>query len=84
MKKMIGLFVLAGSFLTGHTQISYDSLTISRFLIKEEMYGANWKDTLKAGHYPNYISDEKTAWIKPKTIDKVLPDHYNYRSNKDQ
>ncbi|NOT49647.1 MAG: hypothetical protein HOP10_00045 [Chitinophagaceae bacterium] len=73
MKKIIFLstFIMAG--LTLKAQIAYDSLAISRFLIKEEMYGANWKDTLKAGHYSNYIADERTVWVKPVQVYKVLP-----------
>ncbi len=73
MKKIVILSVLLSTSFFLKAQINYDSLTISKFLIKEEMYGANWKDTLKAGHYPNYIADERTVWVKPPKVYKVLP-----------
>jgi hypothetical protein len=73
MKKTIILFIFLSISDMLHAQINYDSLTVSKFLIKEEMYGANWPDTLKAGHYPNYIADEKTVWVKPVQVYKVLP-----------
>src|SRR5688572_1002530 len=73
MKKIIILFVfLVSSFLSA-AQIAYDSLTISRFLITDETLGANWRDTLKAGHYPDYLSEERTVWVKPVKVYKVLP-----------
>lgn len=46
-------------------QVSYDSISISRFLIREDSYGENWNDTLDAGRYPAFLSEQKTVWRKP-------------------
>lgn len=46
-------------------QTNYDSITISRFLITNDLPGKNWKDTLEAGRYSNYITAEKTTWKRP-------------------
>lgn len=73
MKKLIFLFVFILASFISKAQIAYDSLTISRFLITDENLGANWPDTLAAGHYPNYIADERTVWVKPPQVYKVLP-----------
>lgn len=69
-------FTLLAFLVTGcalKAQINYDSLTISRFLIQDDMYDADWVDTLKGGRYPHYIADERTVWIKPAVVAKVLP-----------
>lgn len=42
-------------------QLKYDSLTLSKCSIKEKWYGARWADTLKAGRFEKYISDQKTV-----------------------
>jgi hypothetical protein len=73
MKKLFLLLLLTKISGVLHAQVEYDSITISRFLITDETLGANWKDTLKAGHYPGYLSDERTVWIKPVKVFKVLP-----------
>ncbi len=73
MKKLLILLCLMASTTILHAQIAYDSLTVSRFFITEEMYGANWRDTLKTGHFPDHISDERTVWVKPLKVSKVLP-----------
>ena len=73
MKWLLILLTIQLSAFSAKTQIAYDSITISKFAIVEESYGANWRDTLKSGHFPNWISDEKTVWVKPRVVYKVLP-----------
>ncbi len=73
MKHLVSFFVFAISAMAAKAQVSYDSITISRFLIREEFYGARWNDSLKAGVFQNYLSDEKTVWVKPDKVFKVLP-----------
>lgn len=73
MKNFIFLFLITRSSALLQAQIAYDSITISRFLIQEEMYGARWADTLKAGRYPAYLSRERTIWVKPVKPAKLLP-----------
>ena len=73
MKKLLFLFLLTPATTILKAQIPYDSITISRFLIQEKMYGARWPDTLKAGRFPVYLSDERRVWIKPEKTFKVLP-----------
>lgn len=73
MKCFLLLLALKVLSLSASAQVPYDSITISRFLITEETYGARWPDTLKAGYYSNYLSDEKTIWVKPVKVFKVLP-----------
>lgn len=73
MKKFIFLFVITGASVILQAQVSYDSISISRFLIQEKMYGARWADTLKTGRYPIYLSGERTIWVKPMKPAKVLP-----------
>jgi hypothetical protein len=73
MKKfMLAILIIHGA---GNLQAQspFDSITISRFLIQEHMYGARWADTLKAGRYPVYLSEERTIWVKPPKTFKVLP-----------
>ncbi len=73
MKKLLILFLLIIASSILHAQVAYDSITISRFLIQEKMFGARWPDTLKAGRYPAYLSAERTIWLKPVKISKNLP-----------
>jgi hypothetical protein len=65
VKKIIFLliFLVASLFLRAQF-FSHDSITISRFIIKDESFGPKWKDTLIAG-YPASISGERTAWVSP-------------------
>jgi hypothetical protein len=65
MKKMLFFFFLVCCTGISRAQSGYDSITFSRFLIREDLLGKNWPDTLKAGHYNNYIAEEKTVWRKP-------------------
>ncbi len=56
-----------------YAQITYDSITISRFLIRYDLYMARWKDTLKAGTYSNYLGVQKKIWTRPRKASKVVP-----------
>ena len=62
-RELIVLLLILGGTNNVFSQ-SYDSITISHFLITNELLGRNWKDTLKAGHFSNYLSDEKVVWKK--------------------
>ncbi len=73
MKYLFVLLALNVLNLSAQAQVSYDSITISRFLINDDLLGKKWTDTLKAGHYPAYLTDERTVWIKPSKAYKVLP-----------
>ena len=44
--------------IEGIAQPKFDSLTISMFQVYDNLLGVNLKDTLKAGHDPNYIGPE--------------------------
>ncbi len=74
MKYLLILVTFQIAAMSVKSQIPYDSITISKFLIVEESYGANWRDTLKSGHFPNWLSNEKTVWVKPAIVYKVLPE----------
>lgn len=74
MKKIFPLlFFLLSWYTQSAGQAGYDSITISRFLIGESLYTANWKDSLKAGSFINHLSVQKTVWIKPAKPQKMLP-----------
>ncbi|MBC7875508.1 MAG: hypothetical protein H7Y01_16015 [Ferruginibacter sp.] len=73
MKKLILLILINHGAGNVQAQVAFDSITISRFLIGENMYGARWADTLKAGRYPVYLSGERTIWVKPAKTSKILP-----------
>jgi hypothetical protein len=65
MKKLAFVLLLCAGSAVSQAQVSYDSITISRFLVTDELLGKNWKDTLGAGRYYNYITEEKTVYRKP-------------------
>lgn len=73
MKYLLSYLILFLFFPGAKAQGSFDSITISRFLIRDELLGINWTDTLKAGKYGNYISEEKTVWKNPKKPVKEIP-----------
>lgn len=73
MKKIWQLIVLLIITNSSQAQIVYDSITISRCAIEEKWYGAKWTDSLKAGKFEKYLKQEKTVWIKPANVSKVLP-----------
>ncbi len=73
MKYLISFIIFVFLFLTVKAQVSNDSITVSRFLIRDDLLGKNWTDTLKAGKFKNYISDEKTVWKNPKKYAKEIP-----------
>jgi hypothetical protein len=73
MKLIFFCFTILTASIYSYSQSNYDSITISRFLIQEEMYGAQWADTLKAGRYPTYLSGERTIWVKPMKPAKLFP-----------
>ncbi len=73
MRKLLFLvFILTISFAV-KAQSAWDSISISRFYIKEEMYGASWRDTLKLGRFPAHVYEERTTWTKPAKPSKILP-----------
>jgi hypothetical protein len=75
MTKTFFIVVMLLSFYTksaGQT-IAYDSITISRFLIRNDLYQARWNDSLKAGSFQHYLSNEKSIWIKPAKPEKLVP-----------
>jgi len=73
MKYLISFLIVSLLFPGAKAQVPYDSITISRFLIRDDLLGKNWTDTLKAGKYKNYISGEKTVWKNPKKYLKEIP-----------
>lgn len=78
MKKLACLVLVIASFLETSGQWNYDSVTISRFLISDQLLGKNWRDTLNSGRYPSYLSGETTTWRKqilpqPRTTGVMAP-----------
>lgn len=75
-KNFIPLAIFSFFISVSEAQNNYDSITISRFLIKGELYGAKWPDTLKAGHFSDYISNEKniggTAAVSAPNVKTLL------------
>ena len=73
MRKIHSLFIFILIATVAAAQDRYDSVTISRSLIEHNWFRGKWKDTLEAGKYKEYISQELTIWQKPAKISKVLP-----------
>ncbi|HEV7782769.1 MAG TPA: hypothetical protein VGO58_15950 [Chitinophagaceae bacterium] len=65
MKKLAFVYLLCAGSVVSQAQASYDSITISRFLITDDLLGRSWRDTLDADRYINYIAEEKTVYRKP-------------------
>lgn len=68
MKNATSLLLIIFLSLTSRAQISYDSITISRFV---DRFVPNWPVT--EANYTAYIRQEKTIWVKPGTADTILP-----------
>jgi hypothetical protein len=68
MKKATSLLLLIFLSLISQAQMSYDSITIGRFV---DRFVPNWPVT--EANYTGYIRQEKTVWIKSGTADTVLP-----------
>jgi len=73
MKRVLLATILVAVTAMAKSQSVYDSITISRFRISEEMYGAAWRDTLKLGKFPAHVYEEKTVWVKPALNEKKIP-----------
>ena len=60
-----------------YTQITYESITISRCRIEIGWYRANWPDSLKMGIYTESIYDDpkktfvKNVWTKEKQMKEL-------------
>ncbi|MDZ4794115.1 MAG: hypothetical protein SGI83_07540 [Bacteroidota bacterium] len=63
MRKLLFLAIIIAS-IKATAQPKFDSVTISRFLINDNLLGVNWKDTLKAGYYPNYLGPQTTIEVR--------------------
>lgn len=73
MKRFFCSCILTGVIIYSAAQPVYDSITISRSTIENNWYGANWKDSLKAGRIERYITQERIAWVKPGKVEKKSP-----------
>lgn len=73
MKRPFFLFGFILSCLLSQAQKNYDSITISGFMTKADLYIANWEDSLKAGRFPAHIFNERTIWVKPAEISQTIP-----------
>jgi hypothetical protein len=61
MKRVLPAFILIIIAIDSAAQAAHDSITISRCTIEKDWYSANWTDSLTAGKFKNYITQEKTV-----------------------
>ena len=72
MKSVLITAILFIMLIDVRAQADSDSITISRCTIENDWYGANWTDSLKQGKFKKYLKNEKTVWVKPVKVSKVL------------